>query len=160
MATAAVRNGTQNDHETTSRLVVESPAAQRHNRSTVMLDHETNGSAETLQPARNLDLENYTTWADGITAGITGVIDQALLSDEADLLWSVSADILNRHALVSDPANAPYHRLSTVLLLEALIASPTAVQHALELLRSLLLEEDPEVAKLRAALEGKHTPPA
>ncbi len=127
--------------------------------------NSTQTTAETLQdapvqPARNLDLENYTDWADGITAGITGVIDQALLTPEADFLWSVSADILNRHALVSDPANAPYHRLSTVLLLEALVASPAAVQTALELLRSLLLEEDPEVARLRAALEGRNTPPA
>ena len=81
-------------------------------------------------------------------------------SAAADLLWSVSADILHRHALVRDPANAPYHRLSSVLLLEALITSPAAVQHALELLRSLLLEEDPEVAKLRAALEGRNTRPA
>ncbi len=47
-----------------------------------------------------------------------------------------------------------------MLLLEALIASPAAVQDALRMLRALLLEEDPEVARLRAALEGKHTPPA
>ncbi len=120
----------------------------------------TQDQAEGLQPARTAALENYTAWAEGITHGITAMIDRAHVAPAADLLWSVSADILNRHALVSDPANAPYHRLSTVLLLEALIASPAAVQNALELLRSLLLEEDPEVARLRAALEGRHTPPA
>ncbi len=52
-----------------------------------------------------------------------------------------------------------YQRLSAVLLLEALIASPAAVQNALQMLRALLLEEDPEVARLRAALEGRNTPP-
>ena len=40
---------------------------------------------EPVQPARNLDLENYTDRADGVTAGITGVVDHALLSAEADL---------------------------------------------------------------------------
>jgi len=102
-------------------------------------------------------LGDVTTWADGMTAGITGVIDHALLSDEADFLWDVSADILNRHASRNDPDNMPYQRLSSVLLLEALIASPAAVQNALELLRALLLDEDPEVVRLRAALEGKTT---
>ena len=105
-------------------------------------------------------LGDLTNWADGVTAGITGVVDHALLSDAADFLWDVSADILNRHAGRHDPDNMPYQRLSSVLLLEALIASPAAVQNALEMLRALLLEEDPEVARLRAALEGRNTPPA
>ena len=67
---------------------------------------------------------------------------------------------MNRYPSRHDPDDAPYHRLSSVLLLEALIASPAAVQNALEMLRALLLEEDPEVARLRAALEGRNTPPA
>ncbi len=104
-------------------------------------------------------LGDVTDWAEGVTRGITGVIDHALLSDEADFLWDVSADILNRHAIRDDSDNLPYQRLSSVLLLEALIASPAAVQNALEVLRALLLEEDPEVARLRAALRG-NTPPA
>ena len=87
-----------------------------------------------------------------------GVIDHALLSREGHFLWEVSADILNRHARRSDPDEAPYQRLSTVLLLEALLASPAAVQNALKMLRSLLLEEDPQLAELRAALEGRNTP--
>ena len=114
---------------------------------------------ERLHHTRAL-LDDLTNWADGITAGITGVIDQALLTPEADFVWDVSADILNRYPSRHDPDEAPYRRLSSVLLLEALIASPAAVQNALELLRALLLEEDPEVAKLRAALGGGNTPPA
>ncbi len=82
-------------------------------------------------------LGDVTNWANGVTYGITGVIDHALLSDEADFLWDVSADILNRHPSARDPEAASYQRLSSVLL----------------------LEEDPEVGKLRAALRG-HTPPA
>ena len=66
---------------------------------------------------------------------------------------------MNRYAIRDEPGNLPYQRLSSVLLLEALIASPAAVQNALEMLRALLLEEDPEVAGLRAALGG-NTPPA
>jgi hypothetical protein len=34
------------------------------------------------------------------------------------------------------------------------------VQNALQLLRSLLLEEDPELARLHAVLTGGNTPPA
>ena len=105
-------------------------------------------------------LGDVTSWADGVTAGITGVVDHALLSDEADFLWDVSADILNRHAGRHDPDDLPYQRLSSVLLLEALIASPAAVQDALRMLRALLLEEDPKVAELWAALEGGKALPA
>ena len=67
---------------------------------------------------------------------------------------------MNRHARSSDTDDAPYQRLSTMLLLEALMTSPAAVQNALKMLRSLLLEEDPQLAELRAALEGRNTPPA
>jgi hypothetical protein len=104
-------------------------------------------------------LGDVTDWADGVTAGITGVIDHALVSDAADFLWDVSADILNRHCARNDPDDLPYQRLSSVLLLEALIASPAAVQDALRMLRALLLEEDPEAARLRAALGGNTPPP-
>ena len=97
-----------------------------------------------------IDLTNY---AEDIAAGFNSVIDRALLTPEAKRVWDVSADILNRHCEVNNPANAPYQRLSSLLALEALIASPAAVDNALRLLRSLLLEEDPELARLRAALE-------
>ena len=112
---------------------------------------------ERLQHSKVL-LDDLTNWADGITAGITGVIDQALLTPEADFLWEVSPDILNRYGRRHNADDAPYQRLSSVLLLEALIASPAAVQNALQMLRSLLLEEDPKVAALRTALDGRHTP--
>ena len=117
--------------------------------------------AERVAPelAQRVRLADYTNWATGITAGITGVVDHALLSREADFLWEVSADILNRHPGRDDPDGPTYQRLSSVLLLEVFMASPAAVQNALQLLRSLLLEADPKVAALRAALEGKHTPP-
>ena len=115
---------------------------------------------EQVQPASNIDLVDYTSWAEAATYGITGVLDKTLLTREADFLWEVSADILNRRPRIKNPDEVPYVRLSSVLLLEALIASPAAVQNALEVLRALLLEEDPEVAGLRAALEGRKTPPA
>ena len=121
--------------------------------------NNTHTTAETVQP-ESVQLGDVTSWADGVAYGITGVIDHALLSDEADFLWEVSADILNRRPNPKDPDDAPYVRLSSVLLLEALIASPAAVQDALRMLRALLLEEDPEVARLRAALGGGNTPPA
>jgi hypothetical protein len=64
--------------------------------------------------------------------------------------------------LVSSIAQATRH-------LEALTATIVAQELAqpvqdhperLQLLRSLLLEEDPKLAELRAALEGRNTPPA
>ncbi len=113
---------------------------------------------EEVQPETSIDLVDYTSWAEAATYGITGVLDTTLLTREAHFLWEVSADILNRRPRIKHPAEVPYVRLSSVLLLEALIASPAAVQNALEVLRALLLEEDPEVAALRAALKGKHTP--
>ena len=228
MATAAVRNGKQNGHQTTTRLAVGAPAGHESHRSPVMTDtNETRPESEKLQasaeyleerhaagrmldahvaaqrrtahhhgmiagirqilehlealavaeaeaqpaqpavperpepvqPERNIDLVDYTSWADAATYGITGVLDKTLLTREAHFLWEVSADILNRRPRIKHPAEVPYVRLSSVLLLEALIASPAAVQNALEVLRALLLEEDPEVGRLRAALGG-NTPPA
>ena len=56
-------------------------------------------------------LDDLTNWAEGVTTGITGVIDHALLSPEADFLWEVSADILNRYGRRNHPDDAPYQRL-------------------------------------------------
>jgi hypothetical protein len=78
-------------------------------------------------------LEDLTAWTEGVTYGINGVLDKALLTREAKFLSEVSASILSQYDRKSDPANAPYHRLSEVLLLEAFIASPAAVQNALGL---------------------------
>jgi hypothetical protein len=103
-------------------------------------------------------LEDLTNWAEGVTYGINGVLDKALLTHEAKFLCQVSADILSRYDRKLHPEHASYHRLSEVLLLEAFIASPAAVQNALQMLRSLLLEEDPELARLHAALTGGNTP--
>ena len=92
--------------------------------------------------------------------GINGVLDTALLTREAKFLQEVSAYLLSQYDRKLHPEHASYHRLSEVLMLEALIASPAAVQNALTMLRSLLLEEDLELARLHAALTGGNTPPA
>jgi hypothetical protein len=42
-------------------------------------------------------LEDLTNWAEGVTAGITAVIDKPLLSREAHFLWEVSAAILSQY---------------------------------------------------------------
>ena len=105
-------------------------------------------------------LEALTAWAEGVTYGINGVLDRALLTREAQLLCLLSADILSRYDRTSDPGSAPSHRLSEILMIEAFMLSPVAVQNALQLLRALLLEEDPALAQLHAARVGRNTPPA
>jgi hypothetical protein len=52
-------------------------------------------------------LEDLTNWAEGVTAGITAVIDKALLTREAHFLGEVSAAILSQYDRNMDPAHAP-----------------------------------------------------
>ncbi len=117
----------------------------------------THAQADSPQPF-NLDLSNFTDWAEDATSSITAALDTTLLSPEADFLWDVSASILEKHARRKHPEDISYQRLSSVLMLEMLLASPAAVQSALQRLRDGLLKEDPKVATLRATLAG--TPPA
>ena len=81
------------------------------------------------------------------------VIDQVLLSRRGRDLWAAAPHFNSRE-------RDAQIRLAYVLMLDALIAAPAAVQNARQMLRSLLLEEDPKAAELHAALVGSHTPPA
>ncbi len=117
----------------------------------------THEQADSTQPF-NLDLANFTSWAEDATSSITAALDTTLLSLEADFLWDVSATILEKHARRKHPEDISYQRLASVLMLEMLLASPAAVESALQQLRDGLLKEDPQLETLRATLAG--TPPA
>ena len=118
----------------------------------------THKTVETLQP-EPVQLRDLTDWAEALTHGLNTTIDEDTLSPAARLLLDAAARVYDRYAILDDPANAPGRRLAYVLMLDAFISAPEAVQQALQGLRDDLVASDPTLA-LVGSVEGRPTPPA
>ncbi len=120
--------------------------------------NSTQKTVETLQP-ESVHLGDLTDWAEALTHGLNTTIDEDTLSPAARLLLDAAARVYDRYAILDDPANAPGRRLAYVLMLDAFISAPEAVQAALQGLRDDLVASDPALA-LVGSVEGRNTPPA
>jgi hypothetical protein len=87
-------------------------------------------------------LRDLTNWADGVVAGIGPHLDDALLSASAQILMQAAGKLLEGDKGTQD-------RLAYVMYLDALIASPEAVQASLRTLRGRLCTEDTALALVK-----------
>lgn len=87
-------------------------------------------------------LGDLTNWADSVVAGIGPNLQDALLSPAAHTLLDAAGRLMEGDKGTQD-------RLAYVLYLDALIASPEAVQASLRTLRERLRNEDAALALVK-----------
>ena len=89
-----------------------------------------------------LGLADLADHADDIVAGTVSFIQEELMPPAAQMLFNAAADLL-------EGDKGPQDRLAYVLYLDALIASPEAVQASLRALRDALVKNDPALALVK-----------
>ena len=104
-------------------------------------------------------LEDLSDTAEATVVGLMNEVDLDHLPPAARTLAEVANQVYDRNASMDVPTNAPRRRLGYVLMLDALIAAPEAVQQALQGVRDDLVASDPALA-LVGSVEGRTTPPA
>ncbi len=93
-----------------------------------------------------LRLGDLSDTAEATVVGLSNLVDFDDLPPPARTLAEVANQVYDRNASLDKPANAPRRHLSYVLMLDALIAAPAAVQAALQGLRDELVTSDPALA--------------
>jgi len=93
-----------------------------------------------------LALDDLNDQAEATVVGLTNLVDYDDLALPARTLMEVANQVYGRNASTDEPANAPRRHLGYVLMLDALIAAPEAVQAALQGLRDDLVAADPALA--------------
>ena len=88
-----------------------------------------------------LGLADLADHADDIVAGTVSFIQEELMPPAAQMLFNAAADLL-------EGDKGPQDRLA-LLYLDALIASPEAVQASLRALRDALVKNDPALALVK-----------
>lgn len=119
--------------------------------------HNTNTNAGTLQGQELIEvlkaidtalalegvwLRDLTNWADSVMAGIGANLQDSLLSPSAHTLLDAAGELLKGDKGTQD-------RLAYILYLDALLASPEAVQASLQTLRERLRNEDSRLSLIR-----------
>src|SRR5687768_15906719 len=96
------------------------------------------------QPLDELDLKDLTDRASDTVEGLMSFVDEAALPAPARLLWKTGMALYDKYARVEHKYTAE-RRLGYLLMLDALLASPRAVDHALCQLRNELKDGDPDL---------------
>ena len=96
----------------------------------------------TTAEVSEMDLTDLADHADDIVAGTVSFIQEELMPPAAQMLFNAAADLL-------EGDKGPQDRLAYVLYLDALIASPEAVQASLQALRDGLVKNDPALALVK-----------
>ncbi len=90
----------------------------------------------------DLGLADLTNWADSVVAGIGPGLQDELMSPAAQTLMHAAGELMHGDKGTQD-------RLAYVLFLDALIASPDAVQASLRTLRDGLVANDTALALVK-----------
>ena len=93
-----------------------------------------------------LHLDDLGDQAEATVVGLSNLVDFDDQPPPARTLLEVANQVYGRNASHDEPTNAPRRRLGYVLMLDALIAAPAAVQAALQDLRDELVAADPALA--------------